>query len=381
MEDGPLKEKLPWLLVAFLLCSPALAAGQDDWAATFTAKTLSTHFAKDQRLLVAASGPAGQADAAASALSTGLKQAGVALVMDAAALGDVSELDDRSIVAKALPFPVDAVVVVRVFGGAGEAVTVVAVAYDKAGKVLRSLNGTRGSELAASKPASPPPVYRAPPAAAPPPAGGDEQSQLPAGDLEQRVARYKESYLHFGETLYLNANTGAIVGSRSRPYQGQYLKRLSWLEFFEASGRDDLVDQYKGRRRTKLVLILGGVAVAIGGVPAIAVPLSNQEFCSSGEPGCEESLNVPAIVAGSVMLVGGFTTALVGLFRSSVPIKLSEARRVADEHNRKLRKRLGLGDKVVSAPAPGPQGGWERVSAAPMIGRGTAGFGVSLQLR
>jgi hypothetical protein len=51
-------------------------------------------------------------------------------------------------------------------------------------------------------------------------------------------------------------------------------------------------------------------------------------------------------------VAGGTTLLVLGLSKRVQPVKAPEARRLADEHNQKLRTELGLPNEDVTAQAP-----------------------------
>ncbi len=141
----------PWVCaLAFALLVPSLChAG--GWDTTFDAERVSSYFDVQGggAMVVGAGEATAELTAATEAIAAGLRDGGkTTVVMDAAALGDTSGMGDADIVLQAAAYPIDRVVVVRVFP-AGDGFSCVATFYDKSGQVQQALSAKKGELLAA----------------------------------------------------------------------------------------------------------------------------------------------------------------------------------------------------------------------------------------
>jgi hypothetical protein len=126
------------------------AAAQEGWAATFSQQSVAAINAPLDKVMVIPAGAEAARAPAAAALVAALRSSGiVSLVMDSSALGDVSPLDDQTIVARAAGEPVATFAIVRVFPGADRPSVVVAF-YDKSGRALGSVSADQGGPLTSS---------------------------------------------------------------------------------------------------------------------------------------------------------------------------------------------------------------------------------------
>jgi hypothetical protein len=135
------------LLAALVVPAVAMAGG---WEDTFHDDAVSTYFdvAGGGAMVVGAGEASEELDAATAALAQALRDGGkTSVVMDAAALGDTSGLGDADIVTRAAAYPIERVVVVRVFP-AGDSMSCVATFYDKSGQVQQAFNARKGEAVA-----------------------------------------------------------------------------------------------------------------------------------------------------------------------------------------------------------------------------------------
>ncbi|WP_141594465.1 hypothetical protein [Myxococcus sp. AB056] len=184
---------------------------------------------------------------------------------------------------------------------------------------------------------------------------------------EEALEQYELRHIGFDEyiAVTLSYSPLAVRSPPSRwtvPYEGKYKKPLEGEAFYQKLGRDDLVAEYQSRSATKLTLkIVGGVVMVGGLVYGIATPGAQSEDCELGPDfsACIDR-NFAAGDRKRNMFLVGMGVSLVGvgllgwgIFYNPHPIASSEARELADGHNKRLRQELGLSD--VPAPAPGPR--------------------------
>ena len=204
-------------LAIAIACSALIgrADAQEGWGATFSPQSLAAINAPLDTVMVI---PAGAEDArgpATAALLAALRTSGsVSLVVDSSALGDVSALDDRTIVARAAGEPVATFAIVRVFPG-GERPSVVVAFYDKSGRSLGSASAEKGGPLSSS---APPPREPAPDNAA---AAVEHAVTIDAQPASARPATTVPTPLP-GTVPVTFTSASAQVPLRLSAYQGSY---------------------------------------------------------------------------------------------------------------------------------------------------------------
>jgi hypothetical protein len=152
---------------------------------------------------------------------------------------------------------------------------------------------------------------------------------------------YQQSFVWF-----YDGHSG--LGRHWVPYLGKYHEPLSGAAFYEAIGQPDLASSYRVRRALNITMYAGGTILWVYGLFA---------FRNSGW-----------LTAGCV--VGGFAVGAIGYFRSNDPVDEPTARQLADEHNKRLKLRLGLPRDLSPDQSPQPvMRGWN-VSAVISPGGG-----------
>lgn len=329
--------------------SLALSASPE-FSATFGREALNSYLeAKDSVVLASAGADSVALAEAAAALETSLRGAGnVDLVLDSKTLGPVATLDDPAIVKRCAELPVKHVIVLRVFERPNRPARAVATIYDKQGSLVTAFSAEAGSALAA----------RSAPSAAQGNVGNGVNQAAAKAVLETVSAtsnagaqqKYDEQYLDFEDWSAVN-QTGVML-RWSEPYQGKYRKRIEFEEYYKLVERPDLASAYNRRAATRTGLIVGGVVVAVGSL-AIGLAASGREDCSINDPGfssCIDRNREKGQTAAAVGLAGslvGCVAALAGWAIDPQPVEPSEARRLADMYNTKLKSQLGL----AAAPA------------------------------
>ena len=223
------------------------------------------------------------------------------------------------------------------------------------------LFGSQGVVGAASAAPPPPPEAAssddAPPAvdplgetwAAPAPAAPVPAAE-PEGPSDDELGEYKRKYLWWQDWASVDVSTGRVVSRWSVPKQGTAGYDLKGVQFYEALGRDDLATRYRKRNRLRWGLGLGSAAVGTGVMfwgLSVYVSAESSAFDTevSAEEQRKETVGMSMMVGGAV--VAGAGALFIGLFRSH-PVSANEARRLADDYNRELRKRLGIPESMAS---------------------------------
>ncbi|HEX8439740.1 hypothetical protein [Archangium sp.] len=374
------------LLVAFVLLlstapASALAAESSTWGTTFPADALATHLgdAPARYLLVPAGIASPELAQAELALASALRASGKALlVMNAQALGQVAQLDDASIAQRGAGFPVDRVMVLRLFPDASGALTqAVVTLYDTTGQSHGSFSAVAGTALSArtQAPQQQQAATPAPRAPAPPTVPN-------ANPTEQ----YEQQYIGFDEVVAVNAGTGSVLSKWTMPFVGKFKKPLEGDALYKLVGRDDLAQVYQDKMITKTVVsVLGGAALLGGGILSVTAITAKREECNVFSPGfdaCFERNRQSFDEKRTTVLMGigisgvGIGVLSWGLLMSPHPVTPSEARELADGYNKKLKGKLGLSEEGTPVtPAPTTSSIQARLS--PVLGPNGAGLRLS----
>ncbi len=382
------------LLVALvlLLSAPRLsahAAEASPWSTTFPAQSLATHLgeAPARYLVVPAGGESPEFTQAEQALTAALRASGKApLVMNAQALGPVAQLADGEIVRRGASFPVDRVMVLRLFpDGSGALTQAVVTVYDTAGKSLGSFSAAAGTALAANSEAPSSSVAAAPQPVAPPAPARPQAPRKPVEPAMNALEQYEQRHIGFDELVAVSMRTGMVMTQWTVPYEGKYKKPLEGDAFYKKVGREDLVTAYQEKMSTKTAIgVLGGAAIVGGGILAIANLSGPREDCdvfSNDFSGCMERNRQRLNERMTTSLVGmGVAAGGVGLLTAAIyinphPVTPSEARALADGYNEKLKVELGLSDE--GAPAQKPAHPVIQARITPAVGPGGAGLVLS----
>jgi len=205
-----------------------------------------------------------------------------------------------------------------------------------------------------------------------PPAPGGPAPSAPGAALQE----YEEQHVWFEELALVSHGS---LRRWSTPFQGLYRRPLEGAEFYRVVGRADLAERFEGARSARNGVLLG-IGVAMVAVPVLAFATLRREDCGGRPLGdfipCQSrnqdaSTRAAGISVGA-LAVGSLALALTWSWDLH-PVDAPEARRLADEHNRRLKAKLGLA--AGPAPALGPR---LSLQVAPWRGGGTVGLGLAL---
>jgi hypothetical protein len=356
-----------WTAIAVTIviaASPVQAWGADqNWLATFQQETVDSHLeAGPLAYILVGAGEASSKEAVNALRRAVSDSARVKMAMDAAALGNVKALADEDIVKKAAALPVDRVMIVRVFEGA--ATTAVVTIYDKSGESRGAFTGVAGQAMTKSEKKT----------------SGVTSAAANAvgaiiGDTAEMSDEQKEKYLE--QALWLKGMTG-VYGSQygiwtsswQEPRLGKYGKPISWEEFFERVGRDDLalqiqeVDDYSGMRILGSFLgIPGYISLVVGA--GMAVPA----FLADVSPEFRKWTWI-CLGSGAGLAIVGHLIHALGPDLPDVPAH--EIREMVDKHNTRLKKDLGIGKAGVENSS-------FRILAAPVVSPDYYGLSIAIR--
>lgn len=348
--------------VLSLLVATSAFAQSAGWESSLQPDVVSTYLSSDGAVMVAAAGaPSADLSEAATALTKALREGHRAKsVFTGEGLGSLAELDDAAIVKKCAMLPVDAVAVVRVFPGAeGEAPTAVVALYSKQGEPMTALSVQKGSALAAASGQVP---GQGATAAAVETISKIQKQTSTAG--EGAKDEYEKNYLWFEELVAVNARTGETVSRWTNPFKGKYRVPLKGAAFYEEIGRPELAESYRSKDTRRLMVAGGGLLLSLVGT-GVAISANS----SDSESG---ALTKGAVGLGA--LFGGVAMMIVGMRLDPNPVSAVEMRQLADEHNIKLRQKLGL-PKATAARTEGEgEKGKSPVWARLAFGRNSGGL-------
>jgi hypothetical protein len=333
------------LAACLLLVAATAHADPVAWSKSFDpAAVASQHPAQMQSVVVVAGGDASPArDQAVEALMSAYRVSGrAALVMGAQALGDLSALPDAGIVARAAALPISHVAIVRVFASSDGAAAAVVTVYDKAGASVTSFAATEGAALAAKEAST----ERASAGISQVTADTITTAKSRARDsVDQARTSFDDTFIWFQDFLVVN-QYGA-VGGGAIAYQGRSKRVLDPQQFYRAVGRDDLADRYTTRRNVRVGVILGGTALSLAAL-VYGVTGDSCDYPYDGGAGelddyyrCEDDSRNRLVWGVGVSMVGTLAATVAWLVPSH-PVSLSSRRRLAIDHNARLRSQLGL---------------------------------------
>jgi len=178
-----------------------------------------------------------------------------------------------------------------------------------------------------------------------------------SGLTPEAQVEYLSKFFTVGDQLVVAATQNHVsVSTDFVVHQGRYHKQVDEDAFFVEVGRSDLAEQYRSRRATRRGLVGAGLAVGAAGlVYGLASAITSDSSCNvpPGDPSfAERCVDGPGrrLQQGvTVALVGGALGSgliLGGALVKPHPVEVDEVRRLADEYNVALRRRLA------APPAP-----------------------------
>lgn len=176
--------------------------------------------------------------------------------------------------------------------------------------------------------------------------GGDHLDDL----TPEARAEYDQKFLEIGESLDVVGTHGNIRTEHNfDAYQGKYRKKLKEPEFFRTVGRTDLAESYEARQASAYVLFGAGTAVILGGVVwGFAGEFSGRNNCNNvNDPGFSDCVTNKVNdlspfwkVGGGIALGGAMWVAAFVVHQYRHPAEADEMRRLTDQHNETLHRRL-----------------------------------------
>jgi hypothetical protein len=196
---------------------------------------------------------------------------------------------------------------------------------------------------------------------------GESDDERDGMSPEARV-EYDQKYLTVIDEVELYKGTSF---KKYEVHQGKYKNVIAEGDFFRMTGRPDYAESYESRQTTKTLLQIAGVGAIAGGVVYSAaefIRISNID-CGLNDPAfgqCVQSKK-PDVLTPILLTMGGVGVLFGAGFINPHPTTPSDMRRLADEYNAGLRRRL-------SEPVPASSTSGIRVQAAPYAGRSGGGL-------
>lgn len=306
----------------FLSAASANAA-EEDWQPSFARAFAAGHFAAEGLvvMVVPAGAPHPELAPAKSALARVLRDVGrVKTLFDEAAVGDVRGLDDGSVLAKLRAFPVDRLLVLRVYPGAAEkppSALVTVYGHDHAliEAVHVEADGAAAQRGTAALPKPP------------------EEPELDEAAL---AARYPD-WLTLGE-LDVHRYPVVLTGEDHRALEGGQIYAVLGhadlaTQFYAADAlRSTLLTIGVGTAASGLLLFVGSEAAMLLGT-AVLVNTSTDDYASAAPLAYAPLIGMA--VGAALIPVGGVVT-LLGALVKPHPVRRDELLAMIEAHNQGL---------------------------------------------
>jgi hypothetical protein len=187
-------------------------------------------------------------------------------------------------------------------------------------------------------------------AAPPDPSGATLPATSQAAPGPSALEQYEERYIWaedfpvvYGDRHHVATTIGTFF------YQGKYRKPLAGADLYDAIDRPDLAATYRQRATGKYLLCGAGLALIVGGgAYAIAnfssappdLNLPPAQFAQQAQAASDAARE--AALIGIAISSGGVVLLMVGALLDVDPLNASEARRLVDEYDQRLKGELGL---------------------------------------
>lgn len=289
-------------------------------------------------VLLATPADSSESAAVASLIERQLIESGIAeVVMDDRVLGSLEGLSDDEIIARAADYPVDVVVVLRTFPGAGGPTVVM--------RVEMTDRGSRSFRLRPGKPTS---WKRRSTAELSQEDGRDEQHDTKQdGDIallsNDRATAIRQSAVSLTETVRL------VEAEASRRFLtveplGNFARvvdvegdEVEWPVVYDRIGGEDLERAWRSRRTVRTAAFVSGGVLGAVGAGLLYVSLTNSTNCGPEDP---ETCASPAMTGlGALSMSVGAIAIFTGLLVSPHPVTVDELDERVDRFNDQLSNR------------------------------------------
>ncbi len=178
---------------------------------------------------------------------------------------------------------------------------------------------------------------------------------LAASEPDAAQQTYDREFVGFRDISGYDGD--GIAHWKSFAYQGKYQRPLDTAEFLDAVDLPEVASQYRHAATIKRALVLSGSALLLaGGITAVSAGTlwGVRATCTVGQDlagSCDTSALQTTTWVGVGAVAAGLALDLAGALLPQPHLEPYEMRKLADEHNQRLRERLGLVSQL------GPTGG------------------------
>jgi hypothetical protein len=168
-----------------------------------------------------------------------------------------------------------------------------------------------------------------------------DKARASTRDPQAAEREYDRRHVGFGRLTLVNLS-GVAVGYLDQAYEGQTARQpLSLPEFYDKVDRPDLRRAYERRRQLYFGLFIPGALVAATG--ALLTTFGAMEpYCSSFSKQPCPGRNMEMLGAGIALDIVGLGAMIAGFVNFPSRPAEAEMRQLADDHNRRVRRELGL---------------------------------------
>ena len=200
-------------------------------------------------------------------------------------------------------------------------------------------------------------------------ARGEETAPAPAasgaaGDAETAYAHARIGF----DGIDIDTQDPGHLDGWTEAYRGVEHTRFERDGLYRELGRDDLAQRYRSRRTARIALALVGGGILLGSLVPLAIGIANeathpvvmciyrnaQGDCVTGTTNVSNGARETGVVEMGIVAAVGVVVELIAYALDNHPIDAVSAHALAAEHNRALRRRLGLPVQVI--PSVSSQG-------------------------
>lgn len=347
----------PYLVSLAIFLWPAVSHGDEEWSATFVPEAAGSYLpaGKVSIMVVPAGAASPERDAAAQAFLKALSDSGkTEMALDNAVLGEVGESDDPSIMERGAKLSmISHIAVLRILESTPPKALVTIYATSSTDPLggFVAIKGIALSRYATES-------GRAGTKKAGQGVSSEAMKAVDSLRDESKEARseaqakYNAAFVGYNDITIARASGWTVNTSQSALFWvGQYKRPVGGAAFYKAVSRSDLATRYSTRMTLKVgayvgagLLLIGGLAYTIQGIGAdsgcyeLDYDDPRRETCLQDS----EAKGSRQMTVGLVLMGTSLIPAMFGRFFNAHPVSVSERRRLADEHNQRLRKELGI---------------------------------------
>ncbi len=162
-----------------------------------------------------------------------------------------------------------------------------------------------------------------------------------SGDTEA-LEQYNRQMLSVQSGLILEHDRHSMFNSLNQPTLGHLRQPIEWPEFYERAGRPDLAKSFQRRNQLRWGLMLGGGAMGLAALAVGVSDLAAASSCSVFDENFESCSKMSHIGLIGGLALGGLTACIIAVVIDPQPVSMTQASRLAIEHNDQLKQKLNL---------------------------------------